>query len=64
MAAILVMWPGPFEQTFIWPCRKIGQGQPSDIAWTNFIVPVHPMLYKMFQGYRPIGYGKEGFLKF
>ena len=23
----------------IWPCRKVGQGQPSIIIWTNFVEP-------------------------
>ena len=45
----------------IWPCRKIGQGEPSVIIWTNMIVFVHPILHTKFQGHRPFGSGDEVF---
>ena len=48
----------------IWPCRKIGQGQPRVIIWTNLVVLVHPMLHTKFQGHQPFGSGEEDFLRF
>ena len=36
----------------IWPCRKIVQGQPRVIIWTNMVVLEHPMLHTKFQGHR------------
>ena len=29
----------------IWPCRKIGQGQPRVIIWTNLVILEHPILH-------------------
>ena len=46
----------------IWPCHKIGQGQPSVIIWTNLVVLQHPMLHTKFQGHWPFGSGD--FLRF
>ena len=37
----------------IWPCRKIGQGQPRVIIWTNLAVLEYLMLHTKFQGHRP-----------
>ena len=48
----------------IWPCRKIGQGQPRVIIWINLVVVEHPMPHTKFQGHRPVGSGEEDFLKF
>ena len=48
----------------IWPCHKIGQGQPRVIVWTNLVVLEHPMLHKKFQGHQPLGFGEEYFLRF
>ena len=48
----------------IWPCRKIGHGQPRVIIWTNFVVLEHSMLHTKFQGHRPFGSGEEDFLRF
>ena len=48
----------------IWPSRKIGQGQPRVINWTNLVVLEHPMLHAKFQGHRPFGCGEEDFLRF
>ena len=48
----------------IWPCRKIGQGQPRVIIWTNLVVLEHPMLHTKFQGHWPFGCGEEDFLRF
>ena len=39
----------------IWPCRKIGQGQPRAIIWTNLVVLEHPMLHTQFLVHRPFG---------
>ena len=47
----------------IWPCCKIGQGQPRDIIWTNLVVLEHPMLHTKFQSHRPSGFGDD-FLRF
>ena len=48
----------------IWPCRKIGQGQPRVIIWTNLVVFEHRMLHTMFQGHLPFGSGEEDILRF
>ena len=48
----------------IWPCRKIGQGQPTVIISTNLVVLLHPMLHTKFQGHQPFGSGEEDFLRF
>ena len=48
----------------IWPCRKIGQGQPRVIIWTNSVLLMHLMLHTKFQGHRPFGPGEEDFLRF
>ena len=45
----------------IWPCRKIGQGQPRVIIWTNLVVLEHPMLHTKFLGHRPFGLEKKVF---
>ena len=47
----------------IWPCRKIGEGQPRVIFWTNSVPLEHPMLHTKFQGHKPFGSG-EDFLRF
>ena len=46
----------------IWPCRKIGDGQPRVIIYTNLEVLEYPMLHTKFQGHWPFGSG-EGFFK-
>ena len=43
----------------IWPCRKIGQGQPKVIIWTYLVALEYPMLHIKFQGYRPFGSGDD-----
>ena len=48
----------------IWPCRKIGQGQPRVIVWTNLVVLEHPMLHTKFQGHRPFDSGEADVLRF
>ena len=48
----------------IWPCRKIGQGQPSIISWTNLVVLEHLILHTKFQGHRPFGSGEDFFKVF
>ena len=47
-----------------WPCRKIGQGHPRVIIWTNLAVLEHPMLHTKLQSHRPFGSGEEDFLRF
>ena len=43
----------------IWPCRKIGRGQPSVIIWTNLVVLMPPMLHTEFQGHWPFDSGED-----
>ena len=38
----------------IWPCHKIGQGQPRVTIWTNFDGPKAPMLHTKAQGHWPL----------
>ena len=45
----------------IWPCRKIGQGQPRVIIWANLLVLKHPMMHTKIQGHWPFGSGEEDF---
>ena len=45
----------------IWPCRKIGQGQPRVIIWTNYDGLESPMLHTKFRGNPPAGSGEEDF---
>ena len=56
----------PYKSTRdqIWPCCKIGQGQPSVIIWTNLVVLEYPMLHTKFQGHRPFGSREEDSLRF
>ena len=42
-------------------CRKIGQGQPRVIIWTNYDGPKAPMVHTKPQGYWPFGSGEEDF---
>ena len=52
----------PFKRTGdpIGPCLKIGQGQPRDISYLNFVEI--PMLHATFQDHRTSGSG-EAYLK-
>ena len=43
----------------IWPCRKIGQGQPRVIISTNLVVHEHSMLHTKFQGNPRFGSGED-----
>ena len=45
----------------IWPCRKIGQGQPRVIIWTSYDGLGSPMLHIKFRENRPAGSGEEDF---
>ena len=45
----------------IWPCRKIGQGQPRVIIWIILVALEYPMLHTNFQGHRPFGSREEEF---
>ena len=47
----------------IWPCRKIGQGQPRVIIWANMVVLKHPMMHTKIQGHWPFGSGEEDFFQ-
>ena len=46
----------------IWHGRKIGQGQPRIIIWTNLVLK-YLLLHTKFQGHQPFGFG-EDFLRF
>ena len=48
----------------IWPCHKIGQGQPRVIIWINLVVLEHQMLPTKFQGHQPFDSGEEDCLRF
>ena len=56
--------PGQGQTTYksmsqIWPCCKIGQGQPRVIIWTNYDGPKAPMLHTKPQGHWPFGSGED-----
>ena len=53
------LWKSPCYK--IWPCRKIGQGQPRVIIWTNYDGLESPMLHTKFHGNRSAGSGEEDF---
>ena len=48
----------------IWPCCKIGQGQPNVIIYINFAELEPPMLHAKFQDHRTSGSGEEHFYRF
>ena len=48
----------------LWPCRKIGQGQPRVIIWANLVVLKHPMMHTKIQGHWPFGSREEDFFRF
>ena len=45
----------------IWPCRKIGQGQPRIIIWTNYGGQETSMLHTKFHGNRSTGSREKDF---
>ena len=59
-----IVFPYKSIRDQIWPCRKIGQGQPTVIIWTNLVVLMNPMQHTKFQGHWPFGSGEEDFLRF
>ena len=44
-----------------WPCRKIGQGHPRVIIWSNYDGLESQMLHTKFHENRPAGSGEEDF---
>ena len=62
--SIVLPFPIQSIRDQIWPCHKIGEGQPKVIIWTNLVVLEHPMLHTKFQGHQPFGSGEEDFLRF
>ena len=48
----------------IWPCRKIGQGLPRAIIWTNYDGPKAPVLHTKPQGHWPFGSGDDVWMLF
>ena len=60
----LTLWAfssGELIMDQIWPCSKIGQGQPRVIIWTNYDRPESPMLHTERQGHWPFRSGEEDF---
>ena len=53
------LWKSPSYK--IWPCRKIGQGQPRVIIWTNYDGLKSPVLHTKFRGNQSAGSGEEDF---
>ena len=51
------MAPGQVQT--LWPCCKIGQGQPRVISWTNYDGPKAPMLHTKPQDHWPFGSGED-----
>ena len=47
----------------IWPCRKIGQGQPRVIIWAKIVELKHPMMHTKIQGHWPFGSREEAFFR-
>ena len=45
----------------IWPCRKIGHGQPRVIIWANLVVLEHQLLHTKIQGNQPFDSREEDF---
>ena len=45
----------------IWPCNKIGQGNPKGIFYINFEELVSLMFHAKFLNDRPSGSGEEKF---
>ena len=43
----------------IWPCHKVGHGQPRIIICANFIGSTSQMLHTRTQGYWPFGSREE-----
>ena len=43
----------------IWPCHKVGQGQPRIIICANLEGPTSTMLNTKSQGHQPTGSGKK-----
>ena len=58
---VLLFFPYKSIRDQIWPCHKIGLGQPRVIIWTNLVVLEHPMLHTKFQSHS--GSGEEEFFK-
>ena len=46
------------------PCRKIGQGHPRVMIYTNFVELYSQMLHTKFQNHRPSGSEEEDFKTF
>ena len=57
----LTVFPTKSIRDQIWPCRKIGHGQPRVITWTNYDGPNAPMLHTKPQGHWPFGSREEDF---
>ena len=55
----IFLWKSPSNK--IWPCCKIGQGQPRVIIWTNYDGLESPVLHAKFGGNRSAGSGEEDF---
>ena len=53
----------PFKRTYdpIGPCRKIGQGQPSDVIYINFVELESQMIHAKFQDHKTSGFEEVDF---
>ena len=58
---LTVFSPNKSIRDQIWPCHKIGRGQPKVIIWINFDGFRAPMLHTKAQGHWPFGSGEEDF---
>ena len=56
---LFYLFPCKSTRDQIWPSRKIAQGQPRVIIWTNLVVLERPMLHTKFHGHRPFGSGED-----
>ena len=43
----------------IWPCHKVGQGQPRLIICANLVGPTSPMIHTKSQSQWPLGFREE-----
>ena len=60
---LTVFFPYKSIRDQIWPCCKIGQGQPRVIIWTNQGGPKSPILHTKPQGHWHFGSGEENLLR-
>ena len=52
-------FPNKCIRNQVWPCHKVGQGQPRLIICANLVGPTSPMLHTKSQGHWPFGSREE-----